>query len=491
MRADVTDAQEGFSGGLNTIAEEATLAANEMRQAQNVRLTIEGSALKRAGTRNLSVARVDATEVPMRGFSWRQPASTLELVAVGGVTTGKLYTGTYGYGMAWTFIANLNNSSEFPQFAAFRDTGAECVYIAQSGLMKYKAGVLTRPAGTPANIRRLAVQNNRLFGITGVDQTLWYSNLNDGDSLGIDASSGGSQIIRTFSNQELTALAAVGDSLLIFHRTAISRFTGYGAGDISITSGTRGVTSDVGTVAPDSIVVVENVCYFLTDRGFYAATEEGVHAISEKIENTITNIDHLSSYQVQGVHGRKYREASWIFPGVGAYVYNYRLKAWSGPFVGAYQYLYTAWETIDSSGNPIVLIGSYNDGFVKRADCAEFVGGEIRDNISSAGVGGAAVVTVIKCHRMTCGSRESEKAFRFFYLQCDTGGGSSTTLTWDTNLSSYSLGSFLPTVAGTLERATQAWGRGYHIDVIITDSGVTYNSFERVVIAAFDYGNRY
>ena len=159
--------------------------------------------------------------------------------------------------------------------------------------------------------------------------------------------------------------------------------------------------------------------------------------------------------------------------------------------VGAFERSYTSWETQDSAANPIVLMGSYSDGFVKLVDSPAVVVNEVRDSILSDGTGGNAVVSVIKCHRMTFGSRESEKAFRFFYLQCDTGGSAACTLSWDTNLSAYSLGSFLPVIAGTRERSTQAWGRGYHVDITITDNGVTYGSFERIVVAAFDYGNRY
>jgi hypothetical protein len=496
MAPRVIDSQEGFSGGLNKSGEEATLAQNEMREATNYRLAQEGgSALRRYGTQRTTAARPDAVEVPFRGYAWRVGGATTDLLAVGGNTTGKLYTGslaTTGVPMTWTFVGNLNNSSVFPSFAAFRDSAAEACYIAQSGLKKFKAGVLSTPAGTPASISVIAVQNQRLFGVTGADNTLWYSGLNDGDTLGIEASGGGSQVIRTFGNQSIiVGLAAVGASLLIFHQNGISKFTGYGQGDITIASGTRGVSADVGTIAPQSIVVVENVCYFLTERGFFAATEEGVFPISQKIERIFEdglNTTVSAFFQVQGAHYRAKREVWWSFPGDGCYVYNYRLKAWTGPMNGALASIYALWETFDSNGKSRLLAGSQSDGFVKLVDYG--TGSNVKDNVLSDGTGGSAFTSTIKCHRMHLGS-QSEKAFRFIEIRGDDGGSANCYLQYDTNYASAAVTDIFALTAGTKYARKHIGGRGYYIDLYIINAGVTYDSWERLEVQGFDYGHRY
>jgi hypothetical protein len=493
MAPRVVDAQEGFDGGLSKSGEEATLANNEMREATNVRLAPQGgSALKRYGTQKVSAARPDATEVPFRGYAWRVGGTTTDMLAVGGVATGKLYTASLastGIPMTWTFVANLNNSAGFPSFAAFRDSAAEACYIAQSGLMKFKAGALTRPAGAAA-VSVIAVQNQRLFGVTGSDNTLWYSALNDGDTLGIEASGGGSQIIRTFGNQSvIVGLAAVGASLLIFHQNGISKFTGYGQGDISIASGTRGVSADVGTIAPQSIVVVENVCYFLTERGFFAATEEGVFPISAKIERIFEDgmtTQTAAYYQSQGAHYRAKREVWWNFPSDGCYVYNYRLKAWTGPMDGALSGLFALWETFDGNGKSRLLAGSLSDGFVKLVDSTVAV----KDNILSDGTGGSAFTSTIKCHRMHLGS-QNEKAFRFIEVRGDDGGSTNCYLQYDTNYASAAVTDLFTLTAGTKYARKHIGGRGYYIDLYIKNAGTTYDSWERLEVQGFDYGHRY
>jgi hypothetical protein len=497
MRARVIDVQDGFAGGLSSTVEEATLAPNEVREAKNARLIVPGAIVKRQGTQNVSAARPDAVEYPMRGFSWRPTAAApTELLAVGGGATGKLYTGTYAIPMIWTFVSNLQNSSVFPQFAPFRDSTGECVYIAKgavAGIQKFKAGAVTTPATSAPSVARIAVQNGRLFGCTGIDQTLWYSGLNDGDTLGVEASGGGSQIIRTFGDQQIVALAAVGSSLLIFHRTGISKFTGYAQSDISIESGTRGLTADVGTVAPDSIVVVENVCYFLSDRGFYAATEFEVRPISEKIENAISVMNQANFYEVQGVHNRAKQEVWWVMGAEGTYVFNYRLNAWAGPWMDAFADLWCAWQTLNASGEPIILVGQNGNGngFVQRADYYAGPGTDFYlDNKLSDGTGGTAYEMVVRCHRMHLGSKTSEKAFRFAKILGDTGGSLTMYLAWSTDVGS-SQSAPLGGASGTKYRRVQLGGRGYYIELEIYDDGTTYCSYERLEVEGFDYGDRY
>lgn len=510
MRTPVRQEQADFRGGLNLAADEDQLEDNEVRSAANARLTTYGAFKKRYGSQRIHATAVGGGVLNMQGgYAYRQSSGAiLELLVYG----GGLYSGTYGIPMTWTLVAasgTLNNAAT-PSFAQFRDASAECVYIANAGgttqqLCKYKAGVLTMNlASTPTVLNRLAVQNQRLFGITGYDQTLWYSELNNGDTLGIEAQGGGFQVVRTFGDQNITALAAVGSSLLMFHKTGISKFTGYGQGDITIASGTRGLASDTGTIAPDSIVVVENVCYFLTDRGWYMATEESVKMISAKLNGLDSQLSssvpppvaaQASASQVRVAHSRSTQEVLWYIAagGGGIYVYNYRLDAWTGPLNGLYGFsgLAAMWETLDSSNRPIVLFGK-PDGFVRLVDATGPSGtGLFKDDILSDGTGGSAFTLTVRVRRMYFGNPASEKAFRYVYVQGDLDSSAGATVKLESDIvtgTTTALGIY----ANDRTQRVQGSGRGQYADVTIADNGTTAApSFSRVIVEGVEYAQRF
>lgn len=489
MSTRVSDMQDGFKGGLNTTASPSELESTELRTAENCRLTSFGAVVKRFGTQRTSAATLGGSALidPVRGgIAWFQPSSTTEMA----VRNGVLYTSpANAIPMTWTAQAGALSTSAYPSFAGFRDATGECMYIADGGkLNKYKAGALTVDiAVTPAAISRVAVQNARLFGISGVDQTLYYSGLNNGDTLGDPATAdAGSQVVRTFSSQELTGLGALGQSLIMFHRAGISRFTGYGNDDITIASGTRGISADVGTIAPDSFIAVENVGYFLSDRGFYAITESGVKSLSAKIDSVMTDFTFNNINQVKVLHNRTYREVWWWLPAIGIYIYNYRLDSWSGPLTGIYVTpdVHSMWETRDSLNKPVIMTG-HAYGHVRKGDIG------VKDDVLSDGTAGQAFTMNAQCHRMYCGTPESEIAYRFIEVEGDTGASALTTVAWATETASSSA-VFAAHVAGQISSRAQANGRGKYIDVTLSDSSIVATpNFSRVVVKGFSYGERY
>jgi hypothetical protein len=55
-RPALLDTQPRMDGGLNSVSDEAALAPNQMRRAENARLTDFGAVTKRGGTRRVSVS---------------------------------------------------------------------------------------------------------------------------------------------------------------------------------------------------------------------------------------------------------------------------------------------------------------------------------------------------------------------------------------------------------------------------------------------------
>ena len=60
MASPRKDRQEGFRGGLNLVADESQLGREDLRRADNARLTETGGVTKRGGTRRIHSAAVAA-----------------------------------------------------------------------------------------------------------------------------------------------------------------------------------------------------------------------------------------------------------------------------------------------------------------------------------------------------------------------------------------------------------------------------------------------
>lgn len=498
-RPVVQDVQGDFSAGLNVAADESQLKPNELRRTDNCVLTEFGGVTKRLGTQRLHVSRLASASV-LGGFGWTQPSGTTQLA----VCNTDLFHGTYAIPMVWTTVAGTLSPAAHPSFASFRDGSGLCVYIADGGLLnKWDGTTLTENiASTPA-VAQLAVQNQRLFGITGDSETLYWSALNNGDSLGIAGSSGGSAVVRTFGLSTLTGLLALGQSLLLFHRRGISRFTGWTQDDIDISTGTRGLSADVGTTAPRSIVAVENVGFFLSDRGFYAVTESEVRPISPQIEPVIQSLDQSAFARVVGAHHAATREVRWYLPDVGIYSYNYRLNAWTGPLTDIYvdQTTPSMWSTVNATSQPIVLFGG-QDGWVRKAD----VTAVFKDDVLSDSTGGTAFTMSARCRRMFCRTPEAEKAFRWAFFTGNLRGSSGATmrLATSTGTTVQALADANPTVwlktltwnsadtwssLGSRSQKVQGAGRGHFVDITLEDTSSTSQPvFSRVAVEGRLYG---
>lgn len=511
-RQVVEDAQVAFKGGLNTTADESQVAPDEIREAGNVRLTEYGGATKRLGTQRTHDDQLNASGsiTPIRGgFTWRKTSPATHLV----VSDGHLWTapqGAYPWGFADQGAGfDLN---QLVSMVSFRDLSTDVVYLADGGqASKWSAGgILTlNIAGSP-NVARLAVHNLRLFAVGDPTspETIYFSGLSNGDTLGDVANGGGSAIVRTFGHEPLTGLLAVGQSLLMFHERGISRFTGWGQDDFSIDDGTRGVTQDVGTIAPNSILAVENVGFFLSDRGAYAVTESGVQQISAKVESILGHIPATDLRLVSAGHNRLFREVWFAIPNLGVMVYNYRLQAWSGPLDGSYLTLapLVFWESGADETSRLLFGG--NDAIVRQAD----VEGSARDDLTANGIVAdelvpAAYVMNLRCHRMFFDDPTTEKSLRFVYVVANLRGSEGTALGWEMGDSvgsaqlplesttavwgGASWGAFQFGRSGSTTERVHAFGRGKYADIKIVDDGISNPVYSRIEAQGYNMGRRY
>jgi hypothetical protein len=504
----VLDVQPKFDGGLNNVSDDSNVQPNQVRTAVNARLTDYGAISKRGGTRRTDSSPLAAQPI-LGGYTWTRDNGTTPTLAVCNST---LYTSTYAP-TAWTWTAQSGNLSSTVSsfFTTFRDgTGNDVVYIADGGpLNKWNGTALTTNIASTPNTSMIAVYNQRLWGCgnSSYPESIFYSSLNNGDTLGIGASGGGQIVVRTFGQETIVGLATINTSLLIFHQRGISRLTGYGQDDLTVAP--QSVTADVGTIAKNSIVASNNIAYFISERGLYRCNESEVSPVGvpEQPDPILPIIRQLSSADFDKIHcqiNRATKELWIIIPGFGCYQYHTVLNAWSGPWDTGFTtpdacYLF---EALDLAGLPIMMMGD-SGGYVNVCD----VPGLYLDRVNPDGTGGTTYAMSVQLHRLYSGDDAMAKSLRWGYLTAQLKGSGQTRIEWTTGTDSgsYELpGSFNSTWgdaatqwglgtwggAGSTSYRIPMGGTGYYTDITIVDSGGSIPVFSRFQLEAFALGRR-
>jgi hypothetical protein len=467
----VYDTSNFYSGLTYDAPDLAALPENGLLQARFCRITATGGLQKLHGSRRLHSSAL-ADDV-MGGFSWRRANGTVQQLAV---ANGDLHTGTYALPMTWTNQGGTLSTSVYTSFASFRDGSAEVVYLADGGaLNKWDGTTLTENIASTPNVVRVWVYNQRLFGITGDSETLYWSALNNGDSLGNVGAGGGSAVVRTFGGQILTAGVAVNTSLLLFHANAISRFTGFAQDDIDIDAGAVGHAAEIGTLAPRSVVVVDidgrDVAFFLTKQGLYTASEAGVAPVPTPFDRELGHLGSSTSWgTVHAAHNAMNKEIWVLLPSAGLYIYRYDLKAWTGPHGGLF--LGTTgtnvmWPSETNLGGKVILSGGF-DGFVRHYDYPDTA----LEDVLSDGSGGSASAMVAELRPWFFGDESLEKLFRHLYLTCQAVNSTAGArqIEWTTSSGDGGVVTFTPSLTyGTI--ALPWWQRGTYVGIEIVDQG--------------------
>ena len=503
----VTDAQPRFDGGLNSVSDEAALLVNQVRTAVNARLTDFGAISKRGGTRRTAAAL--AAQPITGGYTWTKDDGTVPILAV---CNGKLFTSTFNT-TTWTWTEQTGTlaSGVNSAFTTFRDsTGNDVVYIADGGLLnKWNGATLSANLTNTPDTSSIAVYNQRLWGCgsSTYPDSIFYSALNDGDTLGVGASGGGQIVVRTFGQETVVGLASINTSLLIFHKRGISRLTGYGQDDLTVAP--QAVTADVGTIAKNSIVANDNVAYFISERGVYRCNEAEVQPLGtpsqpDPILPIIRQLSSTNFDKITCVINRATKELWITIPAFGCYQYHTILNAWSGPWDTAYTSPDTTFlfESLNNAGLPIVLRGDAS-GYVSVCDAP----GIFLDNVASDGTGGTRYAMSVQMHRLYCGDDALAKSLRWGYITAQLNGSDQTRVQWNTGetFGSYSLPSSYNSTWGAAGTTwgTGTWGgtgsvnyripmggTGYYVDMTIIDSGQSQPVFSRFQLEAFALGRR-
>jgi len=378
----VPDFRTDFRGGVNTAYSDELVQPNELRVATNFRLNTYGALVKRNATKRFHSAAIASAADVLGVFQWDAPAVTGQVVAVAG---GNFYHKTIA-ATAYTEVSGSLSTTILPWFVVHIQGGTRKLYIADGGLLNSWDGTtLTQNIAGSPSARSLGIYGRRLF-VTDNTKTLRWSAVDDPEDF-TSASGGGSSPVETFDDEPLVGLAHVGSSLLLFKQDSIARFTGVASTDIRIDLDTEGVSADIGCIAPKTIVRFEQFVFFLSDLGPYAATEAGVIAIGEKIENKFDARDWSDAV---AAHHKGAREV-WLYSqGLGeGWIYNYRLGSWTGPhdFSSTFEaYSMAAFE--DASGFKFIQCGG-GDGFIRHGDST--ANSDSTDDYTSSDTGGTAI----------------------------------------------------------------------------------------------------
>ncbi len=509
-RPMISDEQSAFAGGVNVDAEPQHLAATEFRRALNARLLLMGAVQKRGGTQ-----RIHGTVLPgaVRGGSLfaLNAGSALTLL----VANGTLYRLTYGaLPITPTAYAGALSATVPPSFAKLRDGVGEKMYIADGGLLnKCDAAVLTVDIAGSSQCRKIVAFNRRLLGISGTDNILHASALDNGDSLGNSGAGGGQFAISTFGSMEMKTLLVLGPTLCMIHRAGVSLFTGWDQDDFRIGSGAYGLSTETGTIADRSALSTETFGAFLSENGFYGVDGNGLRPIGPRVETLLRGLDQSTWDQVVAVHQKAYYEFWWSLPGLGTLVYNYRLDRWAGPFEGLFltQFPTALIATVDEANRPIVLFGG-PDGWVRRTDAP----GIKLDDVRADGTLGDRFPLAVQLRRLYGKSPISIKRWYDAFLHADFGGSDRVSVLcetdsgseiipvtntsaggrWDQDAAEWdalSLGGDPPFYWGNLDTArfrVPLAGIGPYTDLTIIDDGETQGTIARVDVRAHHLGVR-
>jgi hypothetical protein len=316
-----------FTGGANPSAGPSGLAENEAYQLTNVRPTVRGSLVGRAGDSEVvDTTAIDSSEITSLNTVGALGAGELEGLIVG-TANGKLRVwttsmaaslGTFTVGKVWDFIDAPVNGGQGPVYGV---NGTDAKYItAASAINNWTAATGTFPAGA----KYLAYVGNRVWAagmaaygsVADPASTLVFSNLGDprdwpaANVVQFDPNDG----------ESITGIGEVGSGLLVFKRS--KAWLVY---DLD-TGANRPLGVGVGCMSHRSIQQTPQGTVFLGERNVWITDGTTTRSISDNIETQLTSYlgDGYLPLATSTTDGQRYLlNVSGV-----VWEYDFELKSW-------------------------------------------------------------------------------------------------------------------------------------------------------------------
>lgn len=302
-----------FDGGLNVRDFWHTIADNELTVAANIRLDEGGVVRRRGGWTKLSSTAVGSAGnlIGVYHASFLiAGVQTRFVLATDGVT---VWSGTGG---AWTdrtgAVVNTVASNSLISFLEFNNTVIGYGMTSAPWVWDGAAASISLLGGSPPIANIGIVWQNRVFfaGVGTARTRVYYSALGDAATWGASAYF---DVPSPYDGDEITGFAILYGNLIVFKRHSIYIVQG-DSPDSWVVSKTN---SAVGCVSPYSIVGVDNLVYFVSDKGLYAMNLSNSKQVCYKVEPrynaAVTNqlSGSLARNRIQGAHYR-YRNEIWM-----------------------------------------------------------------------------------------------------------------------------------------------------------------------------------
>lgn len=419
---------------------------------------------------------------PVTGVrQWDSPVGR-ETVAL---CDGRLYTKQEGDTDFLERAAGLSILNR-AKFAPYRYGSTISLLIADGNLWSWNGFTLvnlTATVGAPA-ATDVVIYKTRTFVITGDSKTVYWSEFGD-PTKWTPVNGGGFADIETYDTDPLTGLWVVGGSLLLFKQENISRYTGVDASDVQIDTGTEGVSSNIGCVAPHTLAPLgETMVAFLAATGPHAATEAGVAEIGTKINREFDFANRAEWSKAVAVRYDTRHEVWFWFPPSSiesenstAWVYNEQLQNWTGPVVGKATASACEYESAD--GTSSFLRGTYK-GWVVR----EQLEGLSLDDVRRDGTLGTAIEMALELPPLLFGDAGALKTLVGRQsVDADLGSAGELVVGWGSELGSGSV--TIPTKGvGVRNYAFRLQAKGRRIILTLTDGTTALTKITGISLVA-------
>ena len=302
-----------FPGGLNIRDFWHKIADDEITIANNIRLDEGGVIRRRGGWTKLSATAVGTAGnlIGVHHGSWViAGAMTRYVIATDGVTVWS------GVGGAWTnrtgAVVNTVATNSLVSFLGFNNTVIGYGLTSPPWSWDGSAASISLLGGSPPTGNIGIVWQNRVFfaGVGTARTRLYYSAIGDPTTW---AASAYADIPSPYDGDEITGLAVLYGNLIVFKRHSIYIVQGDAPASWVISK----TNSAVGCVSPYSVIGVDNLVYFVSDKGLYAMNLSNSKQICYKVEPrynyAVTNqlSGSLARNRIQAVHYR-FRNEIWM-----------------------------------------------------------------------------------------------------------------------------------------------------------------------------------
>lgn len=302
-----------FAGGLNVRDFWHTLKDNELSAAKNIRLDEGGVVRKRGGWTKLSSTAVGTANNLIGVFqaTWVITGTTTrKVIATDGV---KIFHGTGG---AWTEItgalALTPAADTLVSFIMFNNLLIGYDGVNAPWQWDGAAASASALSGSPPTGNIAIEWQGRLWfaGVATARTRLYYSDQDDPTTWGANSYI---DVPSPFDGDEITGLAKLYGNLIIFKRNSIYILQGTAPENFVLSA----TNSAVGCVSPYAVLAVDNLVYFVSDKGLYGMNLSNTKHLAYKVEplyaRAVKNqlLSTLKRNRVQIAHYRK-RNEIWV-----------------------------------------------------------------------------------------------------------------------------------------------------------------------------------